>query len=138
MGVSYSKRALLKDYERIKEAEEILNQQDWNQAKPRPHPDINRDGQLFFVTHEQPSNRVMQGLMKAGWSCMEVNHMNGTVFHYTHPRTFNPSYWMNLVSLLVLFCALVSAVVAVFSLEVLFKMKGLVWFEPGSLYSKVN
>lgn len=136
--VSYSKRALAKDYECIKETEDILNQQDWSQLKPKPVPDINRDGQLFFVTHEQPTNRVSQAVMKAGWNCTEVNHMNGTVSHYTHPRAYDPSYWLNVFSLLALLVALVSAVLSVFSLEVLFKLKGMVWFEPGSVASKVS
>ncbi len=129
---SYAQRALAEDYEQIRIAEEILNGQDFNN---RPRPDISSTNELFFVCHEQLSNRVTQDLVKAGWQCEDVHCSKGVVYHFTKKRSTDYSLLLMLTSMAVDFVAVAMFTSAVFSYKVMFELYGVMWFEPGTVAS---
>ncbi len=135
MGASYSKRALVADYQEIKDAKEILRQQTFAEDRPRPVPDFNSNGQLFFPSTEQLSTAVTQSLIKRNWECKEVHKGDTVIYEYTHERTmdFTPVFQFVSCSLELAFLLLV--VGGAFSYKVMYEVYGVTWFTPGTLKS---
>ncbi len=135
MGVtpSYAQRALAEDYEQIRIAEEILSGHEFRHGQPKP--DISSENQLFFVCHEQLSNRTTHELIKAGWLCEDVHCAKGVVYHFTKQRSTDYSLLLMLVSMAVDFVAIAMFSAAVFSYKVMFEVYDVMWFEPGTVAS---